>query len=250
MLGWATVQRHVANEITLLCDKHHREKTAGLLPLDVVREADNNPFNLRVGVSKPYDLHYSGDECEIILGSNSFTTKDQDYGTIMVPVSIDGIPILGFVLSEGHLLLNLNLFDECNNLVLCVQNNQLVYSISPWDIQLVGRNLVIREASRKILVDILFEVPNKIIIRRGRFLLNGVEIIVAPDYALVTNNHIIFSGSKAIGCAWGFVLGSHPGDVGCIFRLGNISRYLGDRSEAIRWAKESFKDTLLPPDSA
>jgi hypothetical protein len=36
ILGWSNVQRHVAEEITLLCDMHHREKTNGLLPLDHV----------------------------------------------------------------------------------------------------------------------------------------------------------------------------------------------------------------------
>jgi hypothetical protein len=51
MEGWASVKRHVAEEITLLCDKHHKEKTNGLLPLDMVREAINNPYNLREGIS-------------------------------------------------------------------------------------------------------------------------------------------------------------------------------------------------------
>ena len=62
LLGWANVKRHVAEEITLLCDQHHREKTAGLLPIEKVREANKMPHNLREGVSKPYDLHYSGVE--------------------------------------------------------------------------------------------------------------------------------------------------------------------------------------------
>ena len=73
MLGWANTHTHVSEEITLLCDQHHREKTAGLLPIEVVREADANPFNLRSGSSKPYDLHFSGDSCEAILGSNTLT---------------------------------------------------------------------------------------------------------------------------------------------------------------------------------
>ena len=39
LLCWAVVQRHVAEEITLLCDQHHREKTSGLLPNDAVHSA-------------------------------------------------------------------------------------------------------------------------------------------------------------------------------------------------------------------
>jgi trigger factor len=36
MEEWAKVKRHDAEEITLLCDRHHREKTAGLLPKAVI----------------------------------------------------------------------------------------------------------------------------------------------------------------------------------------------------------------------
>jgi hypothetical protein len=74
----------------------------------------------------------------------------------MVPLSIDGVAVLAFTLQDGHLLLNLLAYDEHNRLVLVIKNNELVYSISPWDIQLVGRNLTIREAPRQFLLDIVF----------------------------------------------------------------------------------------------
>ena len=66
-----------------------------------------------------------------------------------MPIYVDGIPLLAFILGDGHLLLNLDLFDEFNGLVLQMKNNHLTQSVSPWDIRLVGRNLVIREAERK-----------------------------------------------------------------------------------------------------
>lgn len=59
MEEWAIVKRHVADEITLLCDQHHREKTGGLLPVEVVRAANKSPFNLKEGNSKPYNLHFA-----------------------------------------------------------------------------------------------------------------------------------------------------------------------------------------------
>ena len=142
-------------------------------------------------------------------------------------------------MADGHLLLNLNLFDEFNNLVLQIKNNQLWYSVSPWDIQLIGRNLTIREASRKILIDLTFEVPNKILVNRGRFLLNGVEIIIRPGQLLVTNNATLLSGCTFHRVPYGLVIGRLPVEVGCCFRLENVSRYLGDNSEALRWAREN-----------
>ena len=111
MAEWASVKRHVADEITLLCDQHHREKTGGLLPKEVVSQANLNPFNLRENVSKPYNLHFSGKDAEIEIGGNSFTCEDLGYGTAMVPVSVDGTPLIGLIIADGHLLLNLVIFD-------------------------------------------------------------------------------------------------------------------------------------------
>lgn len=238
MLGWANVERHVAEEITLLCDQHHRERTSGLLPIEAVIELDKNPYNRREGVSKPYDLHYSGSHCEAVIGSNQFTTQDAGYGTIMVPISVDGIPLIGFVLTDGHLLLNVNLFDEFNSPVLRITNNRLLYSISPWDIQLSGRRLVIREASRKLLIDIEFEVPNRIHISRGRFLCNGVEILLTPEYLLVTNNNILVKGCSAVNCPGGLIIGHHDKPLGGFMRLDGVPRYLGDRQASVKWATE------------
>ena len=65
--GWANVQRHVAEEITLLCDRHHREKTSGLLPIADIEAADASPFNFRTGVSAPYDLHFRGRDAKSLL---------------------------------------------------------------------------------------------------------------------------------------------------------------------------------------
>jgi hypothetical protein len=240
MLGWENVKRHVSDEITLLCDKHHREKTAGLLPVEAVHGANSNPYNLREGVSKPYDLHYSGKECEAVIGGNRFTMEDRGYGTAIIPVSIDDTPLLAFFMADSHLLLNLNVFDEFNNLILRIVNNQLFYAVSPWDIELVGRKLIIREAHRQILIDILFEVPNKIVINRGRFLRNGVELLISPDYALITNNKMLFSGNQVINCQGGLVIGPHSQQFGAAVRINSVPRYLGDRSEAIKWTKETL----------
>ncbi len=238
LLGWAEVERHEPEEITLLCDTHHREKTSGLLPQEDVLEANANPYNLREGVSKPYDLHYAGDECEIVIGSNRFTTRDQGYGTAIIPVAIDGAPMVGFILADGHLLLNLLIFDENNDLVLQIKNNQLFYSVEPWDIEFIGRNLIVREAKRKFLVDITFTPPNRVQIDRGLFLRNGVELLIRPDHLLLVNSRGLFSGNTVVNCTGGIIIGEHPEPISAAIRIPQVSRYLGDRSEAEKWARE------------
>jgi hypothetical protein len=243
LLGWANVQRHVAEELTILCDQHHREKGSGLLPLDVVNAANRNPFNLQNGVSKPYDLHYSGEECEIVIGGNSFCTKDAGYGTILLPISVDGVPLLGFILGDGHLLLNLNVFDEYNCLLLQIKNNQIFYSTSPstWDVQLVGRNLVVRLAERKILIDIVFELPNRIVINRGRFLKNGVEILIRPDKLVLANNGTTFSSMKSNNRLGGILIGPHENPVPSLIRVPEVHRYVHIRQGVEEWIAEEFE---------
>lgn len=238
MEGWAAVQRHVADEITLLCDQHHREKTGGLLPKGAVTEANANPYNLREGVSRPYSLHFSGKQAQVIIGANSFTCEDQGYGTIMVPISVDGDPLLGLILGDGHLLLNLAVFDEYNVPVLRIKNNQLYYTTIPWDIQLVGTTLTIREAHRKILLEMEFEPPNKVTINRGRFLRNGVEVLVRPNNILITNNSLYIRDCHARNCYGGLFLGPHERQMPGLMAIGNIPRYLGDRKEALLFEKE------------
>lgn len=238
MEEWAKVKRHIADEITLLCDQHHREKTGGLLPKEVVAKANETPFNLRKGVSKPYDLHFAGESAEIVVGGNSFTCQDQGYGTIMMPITVDGIALVGLIIADGHLLLNLAIFDEFNAPVLHIKNNQLFYSTDPWDIQLVGTNLIVRERHRKILIDIMFEPPNRVIINRGRFLRNGVEVLVRPDSILVTNNNTLLSGTHAHNCTGGLILGYHENPIGGFFSMPSISRYLGPRNETKKFNGE------------
>jgi trigger factor len=159
----------------------------------------------------------------------------------MVPISVDGTPLIGFVLADGHLLLNLVIFDEFNAPVLHIKNSQLLYSVSPWDIQLVGTNLTIREAHRKILIEIEFQPPDKVVINRGRFLRNGVEILVRPTNILITNNSTLLSGCHAHNCHGGLIIGYHDKPIEGFMALPSLSRYLSDRSEALKFEKESLE---------
>lgn len=237
MEEWAIVQRHVADEITLLCDQHHREKTGGLLPKEMVREANANPYNLQKNVQKPYLFHFAGTHAEVILGGNKFTCEDKGYGTSIAPIVVDNLPLLGFIIADGHLLFNLVAFDEMNQKILHIRNNQLFYSTMPWDIQLIGRKLTVREAHRKILIEVEFCPPNKVVINKGRFLFNGIETLISPEKLMVTNNATILSNLTAINCPIGLRLGT--GESGpALFAIGGISRYNFDRSAAKKFEKE------------
>ena len=126
--------------------------------------------------------------------------------------------------------------------MLHIKNNQLFYSVSPWDIQLAGKRLSVREAHRKILIEIEFQPPNKVVINRGRFLRNGVEILVRPTNILITNNSTLLSGCHAHNCYGGLIIGHHDKPIGGFMALPSVPRYLGDRSEALKFERESLQE--------
>jgi trigger factor len=178
------------------------------------------------------------------MGGNSFKAAEAGYGTLLLPVSVDGTPLLAFQLGDGHLLLNLNVFDEFNQLVLQIKNNQLVQSAVPWDIKLVGRNLVVREAERKILVDISFDPPQRIIVNRGRFLKNGVEILIHPKQVIIANNGMTFSGSKATNWPAGILIGPHETPISAIIKIARVPRYRHNRKLVDAWIADEFEETV------
>lgn len=159
----------------------------------------------------------------------------------MVPISVDGTPLIGLILADGHFLLNLVIFNEYNSPVLHIKNNQLIFKPVAWDIQLVGTTLTVRENHRKILIEIEFCPPNKVIFKRGRFLRNGVEILVRPTNILIANNSTIIKGCSAINCFGGLIIGHHEKPIGGFFAMDGISRYLGSNKEALKFEKESLQ---------
>jgi hypothetical protein len=70
LVPWSEVKTHEADNLVLLCDRHHREKTSGLLPVAQIVEANDTPANLATGTSSPLDLHSGGHGCEALIGSN------------------------------------------------------------------------------------------------------------------------------------------------------------------------------------
>ncbi len=242
--GWTNVHEHVADDIILLCDKHHREVTSGLLPRRKVMEANKLPYNLKTGQSKPYILHFEGNSCSIQIGGNYFTTNYTGQPTESIPLIVDGIPLIGFVLEDGHLLLNLILFDQFNDVVLRIINNHLFYSISPWDIQLVGKTLTVREKARQFLIKITFEPPNKVVIDKGRFLCNGVEILVDSDHISIPNTTCI-SGCAAVNCHGGLIIGPTPVPIGGFMSLQEVNRILSNIKHVWTWdelVKKEFNE--------
>ncbi|MDH5700889.1 MAG: HNH endonuclease [Nitrospirota bacterium] len=227
MEGWAQVRRHDAEKITLLCDQHHKERTNELLPIEDVMSANTTPFNLRQGVSTPYDLHFSGRTPEVHIGSNVFTASLGPDRPNLFPIIVDQNVLVGFSWLEEHLYLRLLFFDEYNNQLLSVLDNQLLYSVEQWDIQLIGKKLIIRHAPRHIFLEIEFHPPGRLVIIKGRMLCNGVEILISPENVKINNYTLAHSSSHNAFIGIGIGTNLVPGTA---FAYRQVSRYLPNRS--------------------
>lgn len=239
VLGWANVRRHREDEIVLLCPLHHAERTKGLLTNETFNVASESPFNLRGGVTAPYALQFSGKEYLFDVGTIRFSGSLDSDGTFVQPVRIDGTSILGVRLEDSHFLLNLYVASESGQIVLAIIDNELIFSSWVWDAEFVGRRIIVREGHGKILIDLEFNSPGGLRIRRGRLLWNGIELMITERWSAVLNNRALLSDISVVGCTAGLVLGSERLQMGAAFRMEGIQRRGWNRAEAVRWVKEA-----------
>ncbi|WP_051289210.1 HNH endonuclease signature motif containing protein [Chryseobacterium daeguense] len=188
------VKEHAEENLTLLCPEHHREKTAGRLPKELVIKNNKNPFNLRENKTGQNNLFYYGNEATIIMGGNKFYTKDSGNTSILIPLVIfEKIPI-HFRLENNELLLNVKLRDRNDDIIFLIENNQLKTSIGVWDFEYFGKKLIIREKKKSIFIEIEFLPPNNINFKRGRIFCKGKFFELSDKKGLAYNGKGIDMG--------------------------------------------------------
>jgi len=245
MLEWSQVQRHVAEEITLLCRLHHGEKTNRLLPVEVVAAANSNPYNIRTGVSRQHFLHYSGQAVKLRVGDSCFEYTNLPNGAFVAPLVMDGLPIVGFRLDQDELLLNFIAFNEINKPILQIVDNELIYDTSQWDIEWIAQNLTIREGRGRILLELIFSPPSEIVIAKGRLLRNGIELLIGKNYIFNTNNSNFFGSITTVNCQVGFAIGEPTPNVGAGIVISGISRYNFDRKAARQFLRKCLNEQRM-----
>jgi len=226
MAGWAKHPSHAAVEMTLLCDRHHKERTNKLLPIEVVRKANENPHNRRTGLSSGFALHYFGLRAVVTLGSNHFTAPLTERSGPLIPVLVDGVPLVSFRREDHRMLLTLELNDQEDRPLIRIVDNELVYVIdSAWDFDFVARTLIIRNGPRKIVFRVQFAVPDTLAIETATLWKNGVGIVVRDGSLSMLNAGWASKGSRFENFNAGIVVGKMlDGYAGCIV-FDNVPRF-------------------------
>lgn len=168
------VKEHKTENLTLLCDRHHKEKTNGLLPVRIIHQANKNPFNLKKNCSTQFKCWNYGYLPTVVIGGNRFTLASSG-GWIL---RIDGHDLISLEFKENRLWLSVDINTPEGFPLLQIRDNELTHSLDEWDYEFVGSRLVIRRKKREVLLDVSFQ-PNEslVIFKRGTFVHNGTGVV-------------------------------------------------------------------------
>jgi hypothetical protein len=238
VVPFSEVQEHEPENIVLLCDQHHREKTAGLLPAEALAAASADPYNLQADATPPYDLYFAGYRCEAVIGTVSHLTSTLVDEAVMIPLLIDDTPIVLFKREDGHLLLTVQLFNSDNELVVQVVDNQLSYSVAQWDVELVGRTLTVRAGRGDIFIRMTFEPPDRFLIDRAHIWRNGIELEIRPaSFILAKDRNALYVEGQDLDVA--VALGKTPPGLTKAVSISSTRAAFENHAEsearAIRW---------------
>jgi trigger factor len=166
----------VADELTLLCDRHHKEKTNHLLPPEDVERANASPFNVQRGISTPYGVHFSGETCEVRTSESRFFGNR----TKLVPLLINNEEVIAFRFDGEQLFLSCQVRGTEGGVVLLIDDNELIYSTEVWDIDFVGNTLTARNGLKDFLFEIIFLPPFTAHITRLTLSYDDVLVLIDP----------------------------------------------------------------------
>lgn len=150
-------QEHRPHNLVLLCPTHHRMKTNRLISKDDIRKyrdaARSRPSTAweRLFV-EPRLLDVGSNEC--------FTT---DYFFVVA-----GRHWLGAKAASSEPLLQGRITDENGRALAEIINGQISFSSDNWDVEFTGREIIIRNAPRSILLRLTLSSDSKGIVLRGR----------------------------------------------------------------------------------
>ncbi len=195
IIPWPKIQKHDVKHMMVLCPNCHDEATQGSITTKEQRDYKADPYNVKNGYSQGF-LKINDESDNIVIGTNIFNCN----GKLIV---VDGEELVSARLDEnGNLDFSLKLYNESNNLVLNVQNNEWVTGdVLPWDIKARYQSLVIQRKSGEIIFEIdtrttpikiradLWKNHANIIIDEKQLLVNGGFIILASSGSTFNNCH-------------------------------------------------------------
>ena len=213
---YSEVRTHEESNLTLLCSKHHADKTVSRISDELVRHYNENPHNGKVGYTSPYKI-MPDRNVNIIIGSNrlikGFPTGNGEYSCLAATASGEqGGYVVSFATlhaEDGWLSLSMMLTDRHGQPILGIDHGEIVLSSGVWDFHYEGSTLQIREKLGSVLLDMDFA-SDRCEIRKGLFLNSSLDGFIVDNSRLtpVLNNRssVEISGSYCMGGNGGIII--------------------------------------------
>lgn len=181
---------HEVDNLALLCGTHHDQKTRRQLPAQMVRAALDRIIETRKRPQEGSAELFFDSDITVTIGGNELRMLVVPDRPLVPALVVDDTVLLGLRLEDGLPLLTVRSFDERNNPVLWVKDNELRHTDQLFDISYVGTTLTFRRALGDILLEIDFAAPDRIKFLRGAMYAHGVGLEVRRDALVLMNNRM------------------------------------------------------------
>lgn len=194
---FADAREHDPSKIAFLCGSCHDRVTRGVWSKEKVKADRSDPWCIRnhhchdaFDVSEPNPVIWAGPN--EILNMNRILSVDDDVILSLQPPDQRG----------GPYSISGEFYDDDGNLLFRIDRNEWIGRIENWDIETVGRTIVIRTGPGKIALRITALPPKGIIIERAYIFYRHARFIVNEYQArLVTSNGggVTLRGRRIVG---------------------------------------------------
>lgn len=171
------VKVHDVDNISLLCPKHHRAKTAGRLDLNYYKKKNLNPVNIqRQNKEKLTGKEAASRENINIVGIDNFIFSFNDSETSCRIIDGHFAPLLCIDINEiivvsrqdDLMFITVRAYDDKGSLVLHIDRGELLTDLEGWDFEVIGSLAKIR--SQKYRIDFEFKFSGSgLHINKGKF---------------------------------------------------------------------------------
>ncbi|AEG52592.1 HNH endonuclease [Sinorhizobium meliloti] len=177
---FALVKEHRAENLALLCEKHHGAKTTGKLLAERIAEARMSPFNKDRFFTGTYTLE-DARQIHIDVGSNKTQCTLSEGQPTHKVIWNTGFDFLLLHWVDGWYSISCSLTDEKGKLLLNIDHGELRVYTGVWDYQYEGCTLQARRGLGDIQLDLTLS-DHEFGLRRGCFMDQyGNGFIVYPN---------------------------------------------------------------------
>ncbi len=161
---FSEAKEHNPERMALLCGSCHLKITKGIWSKDKVKTARSNPHCLQTGFSN--DFFDIGEPFGVSIGRIYYTRNDS--GDLL---QIGGRTVLSLKKEDNEPPKLSSVFcDNKGNVLFKIHDNEWIGSIDAWDIESVGKRLVIKDGKDSILLQIKASPPHIIAIEIANLL--------------------------------------------------------------------------------